>query len=223
MIASRERTRDSVRRMPSSTAWSASVTGVRSGLLITCRSSALNRAGRQRVGVVGEHVREPQVVGVVRASLRHGAHPILIELVQLHLCRSLMSRSTGCPLHPLVVHAAVVLGPLAALARARLPASRAWRDWLRWPLLGRRASSRSSSIWAAYLTGENFQESQPDVLRRRTAPQIENHEEHADVLPHRRHRRSPSSAIGVAGWLHTRAGALRIGAAASLVGGARGR
>src|SRR6478735_5458001 len=43
VTASRERTRDSVRRMLSSTAWSASVTGVRSGLLITCRSSALNR------------------------------------------------------------------------------------------------------------------------------------------------------------------------------------
>ncbi len=41
--ASRDRTRDSVRRMACSTAWSASVTGVRSGLLITCRSSALKR------------------------------------------------------------------------------------------------------------------------------------------------------------------------------------
>ena len=69
VTASRERTRDSVRRMLSSTAWSASVTGVRSGLLITCRSSALNRAAGQRVGVVGEHVREAQVVGVVRAWL----------------------------------------------------------------------------------------------------------------------------------------------------------
>ena len=44
VTASRERTRDRVRRIASSTAWSASVTGVRSGLLITCRSSALKRA-----------------------------------------------------------------------------------------------------------------------------------------------------------------------------------
>ena len=41
--ASRERTRERVRRIASSTAWSASVTGVRSGLLITCRSRALKR------------------------------------------------------------------------------------------------------------------------------------------------------------------------------------
>ena len=39
--ASRGRARESTRRMPSSTDWSASVTGVRSGLVITCRSSAL--------------------------------------------------------------------------------------------------------------------------------------------------------------------------------------
>jgi hypothetical protein len=44
VTASRERTRDSVRRIPSSTASSASVTGVRSGFDITWRSRALNRA-----------------------------------------------------------------------------------------------------------------------------------------------------------------------------------
>jgi hypothetical protein len=42
--ASRGRARDSVRRMPSSTDRSASVTGERSGLVITCRSRALKRA-----------------------------------------------------------------------------------------------------------------------------------------------------------------------------------
>jgi hypothetical protein len=44
VTASRERTRERVRRMLSSTASSASVTGVRSGFDITCRSRALNRA-----------------------------------------------------------------------------------------------------------------------------------------------------------------------------------
>ena len=63
--ASRERTRERVRRIASSTAWSASVTGVRSGLLITCRSRALKRFWVMRVGVVGEHVGEAQVVGEV--------------------------------------------------------------------------------------------------------------------------------------------------------------
>ena len=76
MTASREPARDRVRRMLSSTAWSASVTGVRSGLVITCRSSALNRDVGEGVGVVGEHVGQAQVVGVV-AGMATAAHPML--------------------------------------------------------------------------------------------------------------------------------------------------
>jgi predicted membrane protein DUF2231 len=61
----------------------------------------------------------------------------------------------GLPLHPLVVHAAVVFAPLgagAALAYVFLPK---YRDLLRWPTLVL-AVVAFGAIWAAYLTGNNF-------------------------------------------------------------------
>ena len=122
MTASRDRTRDRVRRIASSTAWSASVTGVRSGLLITCRSSALKRAVGERVGVVGEHVGEAQVVGVVgRATWgRHGHR--LFPADPCAVTRVIRMEINGLPLHPLVVH---VVGRLRAAggARRRSPTS----------------------------------------------------------------------------------------------------
>ena len=42
----------------------------------------------------------------------------------------------GLPLHPLVVHAVVVLGPLAALTALAYAAVPRWRWLLRWPLVG---------------------------------------------------------------------------------------
>ena len=41
----------------------------------------------------------------------------------------------GLPLHPLVVHAVVVLSPLAALGGLLYAAVPRWRWWLRWPLV----------------------------------------------------------------------------------------
>ena len=41
----------------------------------------------------------------------------------------------GVPLHPLVVHAVVVLGPLAALTGLAYAAVPRWRWLLRWPLV----------------------------------------------------------------------------------------
>ena len=75
----------------------------------------------------------------------------------------------GLPLHPLVVHAAVVFGPLAALVGARLrrgadvarPAALA--DAGRWSLIA------TASIWAAYLTGDNFLRQQPSFDQRRSS------------------------------------------------------
>ena len=40
----------------------------------------------------------------------------------------------GLPLHPLVVHAAVIFGPLAAVAALAFLVPR-WRDRLRWPMV----------------------------------------------------------------------------------------
>jgi hypothetical protein len=61
----------------------------------------------------------------------------------------------GLPLHPLVVHAAVVLTPLGALAAIAYVALPRYRDLLRWPTLVL-AVVAFLSIWAAYLTGDNF-------------------------------------------------------------------
>ena len=87
----------------------------------------------ERVGVVGEHVGEAQVVGVVRGG-RHGAHPIHFERSaswSVYQCMEI----NGLPLHPLVVHAAVIFGPLAALAALVYAVVPRWRDRLRWPMV----------------------------------------------------------------------------------------
>jgi hypothetical protein len=60
----------------------------------------------------------------------------------------------GLPLHPLVVHAAVVFTPLAALLALGYAVPR-WRDRLRWPLLVG-AVLAVGAVVAAYLTGEHF-------------------------------------------------------------------
>ena len=41
----------------------------------------------------------------------------------------------GLPLHPLVIHAAVVFGPLGALSALGYAVLARWRDRLRWPML----------------------------------------------------------------------------------------
>lgn len=81
----------------------------------------------------------------------------------------------GIPAHPLVVHAAVLLTPLAVLAAlASLVPS--WRPRLRWPLLVL-AVVALVSIQAAILTGENLMET-----RGPRSPLIGEHEERAELL-----------------------------------------
>lgn len=81
----------------------------------------------------------------------------------------------GIPLHPLVVHAAVVFTPLAALTAlaALVPA---WRARLRWPLLVV-ALVALASVQLAVVTGENLLET-----RGPESPLIEEHEERAELL-----------------------------------------
>lgn len=63
----------------------------------------------------------------------------------------------GLPLHPLAVHGAVVLAPLAALlALAYLVP--AWRDRLRWPMLVG-ALVAVGAVVVAYFSGDDFRES----------------------------------------------------------------
>lgn len=116
----------------------------------------------------------------------------------------------GLPLHPLVIHAAVVLGPLAALASlayAAVPGSRdLLRERLRWPAVAL-AVAATLSIVAAYLSGRDFLDANPALARE---PLVAIHEERAELLLW--------LAIGygvvslAAHALHRRVGAVRVAA-----------
>jgi uncharacterized membrane protein len=109
----------------------------------------------------------------------------------------------GLPLHPLVVHAAVIFGPIAALVALAYLVPR-WRLKLRWPMVGL-ALLATASIVAAYLTGNDFLQHKPEL---RTSPQVQTHEDRARQLLW------VTIAFGVialaSGWFATRTGALRI-------------
>jgi hypothetical protein len=115
---------------------------------------------------------------------------------------------TGLPLHPLVVHAAVVFAPLAALAALAYVFLGRYRDLLRWPTLVL-AVLAVGSIWAAYLTGNNFfgsdrfQGMSGEILDR-----IDKHRSYASNL------RWIATGFGIvtvaATYLHTRAGSSRM-------------
>jgi uncharacterized membrane protein len=112
----------------------------------------------------------------------------------------------GLPLHPLVVHAAVVFGPLAAVA-ALVYLVPSWRDKLRWPMVIA-AVIAAVTIYVAYLTGANFRDSRPYFSQGPLAAKIKRHQDLAGTLR--------LITIGFAiiailsAWLHARKGAIRI-------------
>lgn len=80
------------------------------------------------------------------------------------------------PLHPLVVHAVVVLGPLAALTGLVYAVVPRWRWLLRWPLVVL-AVLTAVTAWLATLSGEDLLESRPALEQL-----VEEHEEHGELL-----------------------------------------
>ncbi len=110
----------------------------------------------------------------------------------------------GLPLHPLVIHATVVLTPVAALCALAYAVVGRWRDRLRWPM-GVLAVLATASVVAAYLTGRNLLEGRPALG---TKPLVVTHEDRATLLLW--------VALGfgavsvVATWLHVRAGAVQV-------------
>ena len=80
------------------------------------------------------------------------------------------------PLHPLVVHAVVVLGPLAALTGLVYAAVPRWRWLLRWPLLVLAVVAAGAAVLAAS-SGEDLLEARPQL-----EPLVEEHEEHGELL-----------------------------------------
>ena len=111
---------------------------------------------------------------------------------------------TGLPLHPLVVHAAVVFVPLASLAALAYVFVGRYRDLLRWPTLVL-AVVAAAAIWAAYLTGNNFFASPRfDHFSGELLDRIHKHESYARTL------RWIASGFGIvtvaATYLHDREG-----------------
>ena len=109
----------------------------------------------------------------------------------------------GLPLHPLVVHAAVVFGPLAALAALGYLVPR-WRSTLRWPMVGL-AVVATGSVVLAYLSGGDLLDSKPELKQ---LPQIQTHQDRAELLLWAT-LQFGAVAI-VAGWWGDRRGALRV-------------
>jgi hypothetical protein len=118
----------------------------------------------------------------------------------------------GLPLHALVVHSAVVFGPLSALAGLAYAVPR-WRDRLRWPLVVGVAIA-GVSVWVAYLSGEQLVEA--NEYGGPLAELVETHEDRAGVL------RISATAFAlvsfVAAWLHTRTGPIRVALAVAVAG-----
>ena len=85
----------------------------------------------------------------------------------------------GLPLHALVVHAAVVFAPLAALAGLGYALVPRWRRALHWPVVGF-VLVALVSVWVAYLSGENLVENRP--YGGPLGALVETHEERAEVL-----------------------------------------
>jgi MFS family permease len=82
----------------------------------------------------------------------------------------------GVPLHPLVVHAVVVLGPLAALAGLAYAVVPRWRWLLRWPLVVL-AVVTAVAAFVAVQAGEALLDLRPEL-----EPLVEEHEERGELL-----------------------------------------
>lgn len=87
----------------------------------------------------------------------------------------------GLPIHALVVHAAVILTPLAALLGI-LFVRPAWRMALRWPLVVG-AVLATATVYVARQSGEVLKDSLGDQLKDNTAGEIvQRHQDLADDL-----------------------------------------
>lgn len=114
----------------------------------------------------------------------------------------------GLPLHVLVVHAAVVLTPIAALAALAYAVVPRWRDWLRWPVAVAVVVA-VGAVWLAFLSGGDFRDT--DRFATATgefADKLDEHEDLGGIL------RWVASGFGVvtlaAVALHDRAGGVRL-------------
>ncbi|QIX27490.1 hypothetical protein ncot_13380 [Nocardioides sp. JQ2195] len=82
----------------------------------------------------------------------------------------------GLPAHPLIIHVAVVLIPIAAGLSAFYAVVPRWRWYTRWPMVGFSAGALAAVMFA-YFSGKDFLESRPEL-----EPIIQPHQERAQIL-----------------------------------------
>jgi magnesium-transporting ATPase (P-type) len=110
----------------------------------------------------------------------------------------------GLPLHPLVVHAAVVFGPTGAVAALFYVSFPSWRERARWPMVAL-ALLATGAIVAAFLTGNNFLNSRPELKQLDT---VQTHRTRGTTLFW---VTLGFAVVAVAtGWLHARTGPVRL-------------
>lgn len=111
----------------------------------------------------------------------------------------------GLPLHAFITHAAVVFGPLSAIAGVLYAVVPGWRDKLRWPLVVVVAIA-VSSVWIAFISGGDVKEANGPYTGE-FGELVETHEDRAGIL------RWVASGFAVvafaAAWWHTRTGPMR--------------
>jgi hypothetical protein len=137
--------------------------------------------------------------------------------------QSLVMEINGLPLHVLVIHAVVIIGPVAALSGVVYAVVPALRDRLRWVTLTL-VLIAAGAAWLAYFSGKDFIDTSrfaflddpnatPSVVDR-----IRDHENLGEILPW---VTSGFAAVTVAATLlHERTGAVRIVLSVLVVGGA---
>jgi hypothetical protein len=87
----------------------------------------------------------------------------------------------GLPLHPLVVHAAVILGPVTALTAVAYAVLPGWRWLIRWPMVAL-AVATVGTVFVARLAGEALYEDRFSGATGALAEQISVHEDRGTTL-----------------------------------------
>jgi hypothetical protein len=124
----------------------------------------------------------------------------------------------GLPLHVLIIHATVVLTPLAAFVAMAYAVWPKYRDWLRWPTAAAVVVA-VVLVWAAWFSGNNFFASSRFAhFSGAILDRIHTHQNYARTL------RWIATGFGVvtlvAVWLHSRTGPARVVLGALVVAGA---